>query len=76
MEKHTPEQRRKERIEEVMLEVCKDNFGYSLLLLQLCFIVLIMLKEPYVLIRNGLLILIGTGGRNIITAYNNMVVDL
>ena len=25
MEKHTPEKRRKERIEEVMLEVCIDN---------------------------------------------------
>ena len=62
MEKHTPEKRRKERIEEVMLEVCIDNSSDYV--------------ERTLLIRNGLLILIGIGGRNIITVYNNVVVDL
>lgn len=60
MEKHTPEKRRKERIEEVMLEVCIDNSSDYV--------------ERTLLIRNGLLILIGIGGRNIIR--NNVVVDL
>lgn len=49
MEKHTPEKRRKERIEEVMLEVCIDNSSDYV--------------ERTLLIRNGLLILIGIGGR-------------
>ena len=52
MEKHTPEKRRKERIEEVMLEVCIDNSSDYV--------------ERTLLIRNGLLIdLTGIGGRNI-----------
>lgn len=62
MEKHTPEKRRKERIEEVMLEVCIDNSSDYV--------------ERTLLIGNGLLILIGIVGRNIITVYNNVVVDL